>query len=131
MHGKGMLVLKSGKIYPGTFVNGVISEYEADLALEEKHWTLQKEMNKMQSMQRLAEMKNFREEELLNYLRDTNQSRWLLELKKLGKEKEGQLYLDKISGGHKFPSWLQQAQELGLIELEDGVKHLKMLDNVW
>ena len=45
-----MLILKCGKIYPGTFVNGLISEYEEDLALEEKHWSLNNEMWKMQSM---------------------------------------------------------------------------------
>jgi len=57
MHGKGMLVLRGGKIYPGTFVKNVISEYESDLAIEEKHWALQKEMKKMQEMQLLAQMK--------------------------------------------------------------------------
>ena len=43
----------------------------------------------MQSMQRQAEMTNFRHDELLNYLRDTDQNRWMVELRKIGKEKEG------------------------------------------
>jgi len=67
----------------------------------------------------------------MNYLRDTDQLRWMVELRKVGKEKEGLMYLDKISGGLKFPIWLQQAVESTVVELEDGVKHIKMLDNTW
>lgn len=56
-------------------------------------------------------MKKDRNEENLRYLRDTDTKHWLIELNKLGRRIEGQMYLNKIGGGKDFSEWLNYAEE--------------------
>ena len=57
-------------------------------------------------------MKDARKEERLIFLRNHNMPKWLLELKKLNREKEGEMYQKKLAGGRGFKEWLTYAQEL-------------------
>ena len=44
-------------------------------------------------------MKDEKEEEMLLYLRDTDETTWLEKLRDLGKHEEGERYLWKMAGG--------------------------------
>ena len=65
-------------------------------------------------------MKEEKEEEMLLFLRDTDQDAWIRKLKAIGKHEEGERYLWKMAGGRQFVDWLKDAEEKNEVTLTQG-----------
>ena len=77
MHGYGKLVLKNGKSFQGKWKDGECKEIAKDLFEEEKLWSEQQKQLEEQRKENLTKMKDEKEEEMLFYLRDTDEATWL------------------------------------------------------
>ena len=65
-------------------------------------------------------MKDEKEEEMLLFLRDTDQDMWIRKLKEIGKHEEGERYLWKMAGGRQYVDCFKEAEEKQEIILTKG-----------
>ena len=103
MHGEGVLTLKSGRVYRGTWISGAIEAYTADLQEQELAWNAQQAQEQNEKQAKLEVQKARKQEKQtvyneLQYYREHNFLAWVAGLRLLDKLHQGSKTIQDHNG---------------------------------